>query len=158
MAQDDPNMAKDVPKIAPRWPQYSPRWPQHGPKTAQHGPKTDQHGPTWPQDNRRLQQLLIRWSLDLLSHLHSKGGRRQRRSLHITQTGGGPILVLGVAFSSRAHLTPIPLSSHFRHGTQVKWCKISSINRSRSGSIDNIRINGAGHSFPIVLVCNCHDS
>jgi hypothetical protein len=41
-------------------------------------------------------------------------------------------LVLLISLSSRAHLTPIPLSSHVRHVTQVRWCKISSINRSTS--------------------------
>jgi hypothetical protein len=51
------------------------------PNMAQDAPKTAQHGPRWPQDNPRWQQLLIRWSLDLLSHLASKEGRRQRRSL-----------------------------------------------------------------------------
>jgi hypothetical protein len=50
----------------------------------------------------------------------------------ITQTSGGPALVLLISLSSRAHLTPIPLSSHVRHVTQVRWCKISSINRSTS--------------------------
>jgi hypothetical protein len=34
-----------------------------------------------------------------------------------------------ISLSSRTHLTPIPLSSHFRHVTQVRCCKISSINR-----------------------------
>jgi hypothetical protein len=37
-----------------------------------------------------------------------------------------------ISLSSRAHLTAIPLSSHFRHVTQVRWCKISSINRRSS--------------------------
>jgi hypothetical protein len=67
----------------------------------------------------------------------------------ITQTSGSPILVLGV-ISSHSHLArislpshspltfdmwlkqglaPIPLSSHFRHVTQVRWFKFSSINR-----------------------------
>jgi hypothetical protein len=35
-----------------------------------------------------------------------------------------------ISLSSRTPLTPIPLSSHFRHVTQVRWCKISSINCS----------------------------
>jgi hypothetical protein len=34
-----------------------------------------------------------------------------------------------ISLSSRAHLTPIPLSFHFRHVIQVRWCKILSINR-----------------------------
>jgi hypothetical protein len=41
---------------------------------------------------------------------------------------------LGLALGSHSHLTPIPLSSHFRHVTQVRWCKISSINRSKQTS------------------------
>jgi hypothetical protein len=76
---------------------------------------------------------LLGWgsmSLGRSHKLFKKVGVHVRRVLStITQTGGGPVLVLGVAFSSRAHLTPIPPSSHFRHAPQVRWCKISSINR-----------------------------
>jgi hypothetical protein len=37
-----------------------------------------------------------------------------------------------ISLSSRAHFTPIPFSSHFGHVTQVRWCTISSINRSNA--------------------------
>jgi hypothetical protein len=65
----------------------------------------------------------------------------------ITQKGGGPCLEgalanysnrwgsspcpsghILISRSSRTHLTPIPLSFHFRHVTQVRCSKISSIN------------------------------
>jgi hypothetical protein len=73
----------------------------------------------------------------------------------ITPTGGGPALVLGVAFSShssRAHLTPIQLSSLFRHVTQVRWCKISSINRRVvSGLLERYNIQAQWGRNPTVL-------
>jgi hypothetical protein len=58
-------------------------------------------------------------------------------------------IIISIAFSSRSHLTliafsfhshlaRISLSSHFRHVTQVRWCKISSINRMNSrGSLNS---------------------
>jgi hypothetical protein len=40
-----------------------------------------------------------------------------------------PLGQILISLSSRTHLILIPLSSHVRHATQVRWCKISSINR-----------------------------
>jgi hypothetical protein len=66
------------------------------------------------------------------------------RSLFSSQSHLLLILIAFSSHSSRAHLTPIPLSFHFRHVTQVRWCKISSINRRTDTASD--------HSF--LIRCN----
>jgi hypothetical protein len=53
----------------------------------------------------------------------------------LTQTGGGPVLVLGVAFASRSHLARISLPSH--SPLTLRWCKISSINHLMHQSATN---------------------
>jgi hypothetical protein len=87
--QNDPEMAQDTPKVSARWPKLTPRCPREDPKTPQDSPKmakmstrcpkipprgpqycpkTAQDGPRWPQYSPSWQQLLIRWSCDLLGH------------------------------------------------------------------------------------------
>jgi hypothetical protein len=80
------NMPPRWPTVTPIWSTMLPRYPQDGPRQltiAQNCLKTAQYNPRWAQDSSIWQQLPIRWSSDLLSHVASKSGRKQRRSLQI---------------------------------------------------------------------------